>query len=63
MVGSLDDDLAAERAALHEAIIDTLSERADDGTPRGHTSRCLMHWSRSWAVNAIRQSPAGRPKT
>jgi hypothetical protein len=34
MIGILDDDLAAERAALHEAIIDALSERADDGRPR-----------------------------
>jgi hypothetical protein len=34
MVALLDGDLTAERAALHEAIIDTLSDRDDDGTPR-----------------------------
>jgi hypothetical protein len=34
MVAILDRDLSAERAALYDAIIDTLSERADDSTPR-----------------------------
>ena len=33
LVGSLEADLAAERAAFHEALTDTLLARQDDGTP------------------------------
>jgi hypothetical protein len=33
-VASADNELTAERAALHDAIIDTLRDRDDDGTPR-----------------------------
>jgi hypothetical protein len=34
MAAALEADLDAERAALHEALIDTLSDRNDDGTPK-----------------------------
>lgn len=51
MVGSLDDDLAAERAALHEAIIDALSERATDGTPR---------WSHQQMLDALEPLVGGQ---
>jgi hypothetical protein len=56
MVAILDRELAAERAALHEAIIDTLSDRADDGTPR---------WSHEQILEALEPLVAGqrRPST
>jgi hypothetical protein len=34
MAAALEADLDAERAALHEALIDTLRDRDDDGTPK-----------------------------
>jgi hypothetical protein len=51
MIGILDDDLAAERAALNEAIIDALSERADDGTPR---------WSHQQMLDALEPLVGGQ---
>lgn len=51
MIASLDGDLTAERAALNEAIIDTLSERADDGTPR---------WSHQQMLDALKPLVTGQ---
>jgi hypothetical protein len=51
MIGSLADDLAAERAAFNEAIIDALSELADDGTPR---------WSHEQLLDALEPLVGGQ---
>jgi hypothetical protein len=50
-VASMDGDLTAERAALNEAFIDTLSERADDGTPR---------WSHQQMLDALEPLVSGQ---
>jgi hypothetical protein len=51
MVAILDGNLTAERAALHEAIIDTLSDRDDDGTPR---------WSHEQILEALQPLVGGQ---
>ena len=51
MVAILNRDLTAERAALHEAIIDTLSDRNDDGMPR---------WSHEQILEALEPLVGGQ---
>lgn len=61
MVALMQDDLTAERAALREAIIDTLSDREDDGTPRWSHEQILTALQPLVAAQHRPPEPQRRP--
>jgi len=62
MVALMQGDLTAERAALHEAVIDTLSDREDDGTPRWSREQSSRRCNRSSPPSTVRQSRNADPR-
>jgi len=61
MVALMQDDLTAERAALREAIIDTVSDREDDGTPRWSHEQILTALQPLVAAQHRPPEPQRRP--